>query len=218
ILGAQALNIQDIESFLKSDGRLVAYVDLENSIKTAEKDLSIQQYEVIPLSPSSGLIGWVPHCDTLHQLIREYRDARKITLNQEHKHMLIFAPDYDHLTLVARVEVFEYALDNTEGNDSTKACELIMEWFGTEQRIAKGKAAASALAQFPTGYIDYQGTNMRGQVERKRALRLQAHAVMADGGVITHVGLNMVALAAQRHVVPFVDLASTHKTYLDGQI
>ncbi|GKE10946.1 serine/threonine-protein kinase TOR, partial [Tanacetum coccineum] len=45
--------------------------------KTAEKDLSIQQYEFIPLSPSSGLIGWVPHCDTLHQLIREYRDARK---------------------------------------------------------------------------------------------------------------------------------------------
>ncbi|GKE03223.1 hypothetical protein Tco_1395241, partial [Tanacetum coccineum] len=29
MLGAQALNIQDVESFLKSDGRLVTYVDLE---------------------------------------------------------------------------------------------------------------------------------------------------------------------------------------------
>lgn len=51
---------------------------LENSRKTAEKDLSIQRYDVIPLSPNSGLIEWVPNCDTLHQLIREYRDARKV--------------------------------------------------------------------------------------------------------------------------------------------
>ena len=53
---------------------------LENSRKTAEKDLSIQRYSVIPLSPNSGLIGWVPNCDTLHHLIREYRDARKVCL------------------------------------------------------------------------------------------------------------------------------------------
>ncbi|XP_056160920.1 serine/threonine-protein kinase TOR isoform X3 [Syzygium oleosum] len=97
---------------------------LENNRKTAEKDWSIQRYDVIPLSPNSGLIGWVPNCDTLHQLIREYRDARKITLNQEHKHMLSFAPDYDHLPLIAKVEVFEYALQNTEGNDLARVLWL----------------------------------------------------------------------------------------------
>jgi serine/threonine-protein kinase mTOR len=121
---------------------------LENSRNTAEKDLSIQRYAVIPLSPNSGLIGWVPNCDTLHQLIREYRDARKVPsfilyknsaiifffsykifhlhvsfqifLNQEHRLMLAFAPDYDHLPLIAKVEVFEHALQNTEGNDLNK--------------------------------------------------------------------------------------------------
>lgn len=97
---------------------------LENSRKTQEKDLSIQRYAVIPLSPNSGLIGWVPNCDTLHQLIREYRDARKITLNQEHKYMLSFAPDYDHLPLIAKVEVFDYALQNTEGNDLARVLWL----------------------------------------------------------------------------------------------
>ncbi|KAG9155854.1 hypothetical protein Leryth_004105 [Lithospermum erythrorhizon] len=97
---------------------------LENSRKTAEKDLSIQRYDVIPLSPNSGLIGWVPNCDTLHHLIREYRDARKITLNQEHKLMLSFAPDYDHLPLIAKVEVFEYALQNTDGNDLSRVLWL----------------------------------------------------------------------------------------------
>lgn len=43
---------------------------------------------MIPLSTNSGLIGWVPHCDTLHTLIRDYRDKKKILLNIEHRIML----------------------------------------------------------------------------------------------------------------------------------
>ncbi|PKA53577.1 Methylthioribose-1-phosphate isomerase [Apostasia shenzhenica] len=38
-----------------------------------------------------------------------------------------------------------------------------------------------------------------------------AHAIMANGGVIAPVGINMVALAAQRHAVPFVVVAGSHK-------
>ncbi|KAK9166114.1 hypothetical protein Scep_001305 [Stephania cephalantha] len=97
---------------------------LKNSRNTAEKDLSIQRYSVIPLSPNSGLIGWVPNCDTLHHLIREYRDARKLPLNEEHKLMLAFAPDYDRLPLIAKVEVFEHALNNTDGNDLARVLWL----------------------------------------------------------------------------------------------
>lgn len=36
--------------------------------------------------------------------------------------MLSFAPDYDNLPLIAKVEVFEYALQNTEGNDLSRVC------------------------------------------------------------------------------------------------
>ena len=49
---------------------------------------SIERYSVIPLSPNSGLIGWVPHCDTIHSLIRDYREKKKIMLNIEHRLML----------------------------------------------------------------------------------------------------------------------------------
>lgn len=49
----------------------------------------------------------------------------QIALNQEHKHMLSFAPDYDHLPLIAKVEVFEYALQNTEGNDLARVCIIL---------------------------------------------------------------------------------------------
>ena len=36
---------------------------------------SIRRYSVIPLSQNSGLIGWLPHSDTLHTLIRDYRES-----------------------------------------------------------------------------------------------------------------------------------------------
>lgn len=34
--------------------------------------------------------------------------------------MLQFAPDYEHLTLIAKIEVFEHALENTVGEDLAK--------------------------------------------------------------------------------------------------
>lgn len=36
---------------------------------------------------------------------------------------------------------------------------------------------------------------------------------MANGGVIGPVGLNMVALAARKHAVPFVVVTGTHKVW-----
>ena len=49
---------------------------------------SIHRYSVIPLSQNSRLIGWVPHSDTLHTLIRDYWERKKIMLNVEHRLML----------------------------------------------------------------------------------------------------------------------------------
>ncbi|KAI9113634.1 hypothetical protein K1719_015561 [Acacia pycnantha] len=48
-------------------------------------------------------------------------------------------------------------------------------------------------------------------ISRVNMVIVGAHAVMANGGVIAPVGLNMVALAAKRHAVPFVVLAGSHK-------
>lgn len=48
-------------------------------------------------------------------------------------------------------------------------------------------------------------------ISRVNMVIVGAHAIMANGGVIAPVGLNMVALAAQRHAVPFVVVAGNHK-------
>ena len=56
-----------------------------NSFK---RRLHIKRYPVIPLAPNAGLGGWVQESDTLHVLVRDYRDARKILLNLEYRLML----------------------------------------------------------------------------------------------------------------------------------
>lgn len=67
---------------------------------------SIQRYSVIPLSPNSGLIGWVPHCDTLHTLFKEYREKKKIMLNIEHRLML--QVHYLDVKLVDKLTMYKF--------------------------------------------------------------------------------------------------------------
>ena len=90
---------------------------LESNLETAKRHLNIQRYSVCPLSPNSGLIGWVPQHDTLHALIRDYRESKKIVLNIEHRLINNMTADYDNLTLIQKVEVFENALEYTNGMD-----------------------------------------------------------------------------------------------------
>ena len=98
----------------------LAPISLSGGLPSCQIGGLICRYAVIPLSPNSGLIGWVPNTDTLHALIREYREARKIPLNVEHRLMMGMAPDHDHLTVLQKVEVFEHALESTNGEDLHK--------------------------------------------------------------------------------------------------
>ncbi|KAI7879884.1 FAT-domain-containing protein [Lichtheimia hyalospora FSU 10163] len=107
---------------LRQDERVMQLFGLVNTLlkndpETFKRHLNIERYPAVPLSPNSGLIGWVPDTDTLHALIRDYRDSRKILLNIEHRLMLQMAPDYDNLTVIQKVEVFQFAFEKTSGQD-----------------------------------------------------------------------------------------------------
>lgn len=107
---------------IRQDERVMQLFGLVNTLLTNDTEsfkrhLNIQGFPAIPLSQNSGLLGWVPNSDTLHNLIKDYREARRILLNIEHRIMLQMAPDYDNLTLMQKVEVFSYAMDNTTGKD-----------------------------------------------------------------------------------------------------
>ncbi|XP_039428931.1 serine/threonine-protein kinase Tor-like [Culex pipiens pallens] len=142
---------------LRQDERVMQLFGLVNTLllndpDTFRRNLTIQRYAVIPLSTNSGLIGWVPHCDTLHTLIRDYRDKKKTMLNIEHRIMLRMAPDYDHLTLMQKVEVFEYALELTKGDDLAKLLWLKSPssevWFDRRTNYTRSLAVMSMV-----GYI-----------------------------------------------------------------
>ena len=69
-----------------------------------------------------GLISWVPQCDTLHDLIKDYRDSRKTILNVEDKLVQQLSPSshYELLTLLQKLEIFEHVLTHTPGDDLAK--------------------------------------------------------------------------------------------------
>ncbi|KAJ4461377.1 putative Serine/threonine-protein kinase mTOR [Paratrimastix pyriformis] len=117
---------------IRQDERVMQLFGLVNTLLAGAPahngDLFIRQYPVIPLSPNSGLIGWVQGNDTFHQLVKTYRAERKLKVDEEHRLILRQCADeneealnqqkaYDVLTLLQKVEIFNNALAATAGRD-----------------------------------------------------------------------------------------------------
>lgn len=141
---------------LRQDSLVMQLFGLVNTLladnpECFKRHLSIQRFPVIPLSPKAGLLGWVPHSDTLHYLIREFREG-KYMLNIEHRFMLQMAPNYESLTHLQKIEVFTYALDNTKGQDLYKILWLKSQsseaWLNRRTEYTRSLAVMSMV-----GYI-----------------------------------------------------------------
>ncbi len=78
--------------------------------------LSIAYYAVVPLSPDSGLIGWVPHSDTFNQLILDHRLAHNISAYEEHQFISQRGP-YDTLPPQEKYEVLNETFQNYSPQD-----------------------------------------------------------------------------------------------------
>jgi FKBP12-rapamycin complex-associated protein len=150
---------------LRLDERVMQLFGLVNALFTSNHDthrlnLHVYQYAVVPLSNNCGVVEWVPDTDTLHALIKAYREPRKIPLNIEHGLMLKEASpkrppdaaDYDKLSLIQKMEVFATALDNTTGQDLCK-----MLWLrspSSEEWLTRRTAYTRSLAVMSmVGYI-----------------------------------------------------------------
>ncbi|VEL34619.1 unnamed protein product [Protopolystoma xenopodis] len=107
---------------------------------------------IIPLSTNTGLIGWVPNSDTLHSLIRDYREKAGVVLNQEHREMLRLAPDFDRLNIIQKTEVFEQGLRESDGRDLASILRLKSHsseaWFERRTTFIRSMATMSMV-----GYI-----------------------------------------------------------------
>ena len=79
---------------LRQDERVMQLFGLVNALlvrepQTRKHDLKIQRYAISALSHNCGVVGWVPHADTMHSLIRDYRQAKKIPLNMVRKAVIV---------------------------------------------------------------------------------------------------------------------------------
>ena len=107
---------------IRQDERVMQLFGLINTLiskdpDTRRKNLSIKRYPVIPLSHNTGIIGWVSNCDTLNQLIKEYRKKNNIPVNIEYQSLKEFHHQSDSSIKMTKLEVFQHSLSNTAGID-----------------------------------------------------------------------------------------------------
>ena len=125
---------------------------LENNKITSNKNLFIDTYSVFPLSHSSGIIGWVPDCDTLHQLIKEKREISNTIPNIEHRKMFRLCTKYESCNFLYKVEIFKESIKDLPGLElnniiwiKSKNCET---WLIRRTNYARSLAVMSMV-----GYI-----------------------------------------------------------------
>ena len=142
---------------IRQDERVMQLFGLINALlskdsETRNKNLFIKRYSVIPLSHNTGIIGWVSNCDTLHQLIRDYRNKNKVRVNIEHFLMVRFNPKFDSSLSYCKLEVFKHALNHTLGIDLYKVLwnksQNAEDWLERRTNYSRSMAVMSIV-----GYI-----------------------------------------------------------------
>ncbi|THD24250.1 Serine/threonine-protein kinase mTOR [Fasciola hepatica] len=141
----------------RQDERVMQFFGLVNTLlmnnaETLRRNLTIQRMSIIPLSTNTGLIGWVPNSDTLHGLIRDYREKTGTMLNKENREMLFLAPDFDRLNVIQKTEIFEAGLRESSGRDLANILWLKSHsseaWFERRTNFVRSMATMSMV-----GYI-----------------------------------------------------------------
>ena len=123
MLGSDGSNYQFLlkgHEDLRQDERVMQLfglinVCLDNDRATGSKGLGIVRYSVMPLSNNSGVIGWVENCDTLNQLVKQYRESKDMRLGIEVKLLQTKSLNHDKLPLLNKVEIFRQVLEETTG-------------------------------------------------------------------------------------------------------
>ena len=138
------------------DERVMQLFDFINSFSGKDK-LKITTYSVTPLTDKVGLIGWVPHCQTLFALINKHRGKSSVSATLEYDETLRAAEsgtfkDYCQLPLESKVRAFDVGINATKGDDLEKVLLLISsssgEWVQHRNMYSTSLAVTSMI-----GYI-----------------------------------------------------------------
>lgn len=167
---------------------------LANDSDSVKRHLHVQRFPVIPIAPNAGLMGWAQETDTLHYLIEQYRTSREVLLNLENRLMLQvsfaaalpfvayrcqMAPDYDCLTLMQKIEVFEHAMTSTTGMDLYRILWLkstsASDWLARRTTYTRSLALTSML-----GYVIGLGDRHPSNILIHRVTGMVIHIDFGD--------------------------------------
>lgn len=175
---------------LRLDERVMQLFGLVNILMKSDSRTSntfgfqIQRYSVTPLKDNVGLIGWVDGCDTLHEVVKFFRDRKGLPVELEMRMMnqiITFdnAKAYDYLTTMSKVEVMEFLADHTSGQDIRKAmwntspnCEV---WLDRRHMYTTSLANMSVV-----GYILGLGDRHPNNIMLQRTSGLVVHIDFGD--------------------------------------
>jgi len=136
---------------------------LNNDNITNNRGLEIVRYSVLPLSNNSGVIGWVQNCDTLNQLVKQYRESKDMRLLIEVKLLHSKCLNYDKLPLMHKVDIFRQVLEETSGRDLAKMLWLKSKtadaWVERRANFTKSMAVMS-MAGYILGLGDRHPSNL----------------------------------------------------------
>ncbi|CAC9541881.1 phosphatidylinositol 3-kinase (tor2)-like protein [Leishmania infantum JPCM5] len=175
---------------LRLDERVMQLFSLVNILMQSDSRTSknlgfqIQRYSVTPLKDNVGIIGWVDGCDTLHEVVKHFRERKSIPVELEMRmldQIITFdnSKAYDYLTIMSKVEVLEFLSDHTSGQDIRKAmwntspnCEV---WYDRRRMYTTSLANMSIV-----GYILGLGDRHPNNIMLQRASGLVVHIDFGD--------------------------------------
>ncbi|KAH0791359.1 PIKK family atypical protein kinase [Histomonas meleagridis] len=105
------------------DERVMQFFTLVNSFvlhstMPLKNKLGITTYKVIPLTNEVGLIGWVPECNTLYDLVKSYREKHNVPLEIEYQSTYKMCPKFESLPFCnEKLNAFRKGLKVQKGND-----------------------------------------------------------------------------------------------------
>eukprot|EP00049_Salpingoeca_infusionum_P008011 m.129205 g.129205 ORF g.129205 m.129205 type:complete len:2557 (+) comp13887_c1_seq5:70-7740(+) len=152
----------------RMDERVMTFLGLINTLLeaspfTKRENLHIRRYSITPLSPDSGLVGWLHNCDVLSALIREHRQHVKVDVNAENAAILKMCPPmvkgrvltqegYERLPRLNKIELFQKGLAVTKGDDLSQI--LWLKSPDSETWVKRRNAFTRSLAVMSmAGYV-----------------------------------------------------------------
>jgi FKBP12-rapamycin complex-associated protein len=137
------------------------------------RQLFIERYNVTPLSPSTGLIGWVNNVSTMHDVVASYREGVGVPNAPGlefvlRTHIAPDLPGFNHdvigkLTLMQQTEMFEYVCENTTGMDLQRAFWVwspsTEQWLDNRTLFSQS-AAVTSIAGYLLGLGDRHVENL----------------------------------------------------------